>query len=393
MSANVDRGQRVHRWLLAAALLTLLAGCGGNGEGPEPSPTPVLEVTLTDTTCTMTAHEAPAGEVVFRVKNDATGFGSFAIYRDVSEALVADLDKLDPGFRKDLDVTLDAGDYYTECTSDAAPAATREPFTVTGGVTSVSASSLPDLAAVAVTRYQDYLDAEAAQLLGATKDFAEAYASGIDATATETYAPSRLHLKRMEPAIAGLPDLLARLDALETQVPPGETWTGWHVAEQDLWSDPEVVTPLPLGGRVDLAEDLVATTEELQVELATLRLPPSAIAGVAQDLVAGAGEAALTGELEPYSHTDLWDIQAMLEGAHEATQAVTPLADPSHPGLAVRLEEYFTAAFSVLARYGDTTDGFQSFDTLTPAERAELAAVIGSLTDPVDLLAAIVNAP
>ena len=110
----------------------------------------------------------------------------------------------------------------------------------------------------------------------------------------------------------------------------------------------------------------------------------------AKELLDEVATGKVTGEEEIWSHTDLWDFQANVDGARIAFEALQPALDTKNPALAATLTERFSALQTLLDQYRDG-DGFVLYTDLTDEQVKELAAAVNALSEPLaELTAAVV---
>ena len=93
----------------------------------------------------------------------------------------------------------------------------------------------------------------------------------------------------------------------------------------------------------------------------------------------------MTGEEEAWSHTDLWDFQANLDGARVAYEGLRPVVQQKNPALAKQLDEEFANVQNLLNQY-KTEDGFKYYTELTPTQVKQLAAAVDALGEPLSKL-------
>ena len=105
--------------------------------------------------------------------------------------------------------------------------------------------------------YATWVRSEVELLMTGTRDFANAYIAGDNEKAKSLYAPTRAHWERIEPVAETFGDLDPKTDAREADLKPGETWTGWHLLEKDLWQ-PAGYVPLSSADRTKYANQLVS---------------------------------------------------------------------------------------------------------------------------------------
>ena len=139
------------------------------------------------------------------------------------------------------------------------------------------------------------------------------------------YATARIPYERIEPVAETFGSLDPEIDARENDVPANE-FEGFHRIEKALWEEEG------LKGMAPVAEDLLADVEELAEKVETVELEPEQIANGANELLAEVSASKITGEEERYSHVDLVDFEANVEGSEAAFEAVKPLLGPKRSG-------------------------------------------------------------
>ena len=127
---------RRRRWLPAAALTSIVLLVGACGGAPAasvaPAPSGAIGVDASEYKFTPAAVTAPAGNVVFWVRNAGTVDHEFEVLQ--GDTVVAKLDALGPGTAKSLPVTLAAGNYTFMCKlSGHDQLGMKGTLTVTGG--------------------------------------------------------------------------------------------------------------------------------------------------------------------------------------------------------------------------------------------------------------------
>ena len=171
------------------------------------------------------------------------------------------------------------------------------------------------------------------------------------------------------------------MDLREADVEPGAEWTGWHRLEKDLWS-PSGAQRLSKADRTKYAEDLLTNTEELDKRVASLDLRLDQIGNGAKGLLDEVASTKITGEEEIFSHTDLWDIEANVEGAKEAFEAVEDLLKVKDAKLYETIEEEFKALESRLESLR-ASGGFESYEKVTSTQRKQLSDEVNALAEPL----------
>ena len=123
--------------------------------------------------------------------------------------------------------------------------------------------------------------------------------------------------ERVEPVAESFGDLDPRIDARANDVPKSQ-WTGFHPIERKLW------VQRTTKGTAALADGLVADSRKLQRLVRTVKLEPAQVGNGANELLGEVSKSKITGEEERYSHLDLLDFQANVEGARAAFDAIRP---------------------------------------------------------------------
>ncbi|MFC7642205.1 imelysin family protein [Streptosporangium lutulentum] len=97
----------------------------------------------------------------------------------------------------------------------------------------------------------------------------------------------------------------------------------------------------------------------------------------------------ITGEEDVWSHTDLWDFDANLQGSKAAVQSLRPVLEERSPELVKTLDEKFTAAEAALDSH-QKGDGWRLHNELSKEELKELSDAINALAEPISKIAAII---
>jgi len=237
-------------------------------------------------------------------------------------------------------------------------------------------------AEAAVATYRDYLEENADLLVVETKPFVAAVVAGNLAEAKSLYAPPRIPYERIEPVADTFGSLDPRIDARENDVAAGE-FEGFHRIEKALWEEGTTQ------GMAPVAEQLQKDVEALAAKVKTV--DPRAV-DVANGAVALLGEVSaskITGEEERYSHIDLVDFEANVEGSEAAFEAVKPLLDETDPELSGEIEAHFKMVFAALEPYR-RGNGFVSYTELTPADTRRLAQAIDTLAEELSQVPAAI---
>jgi len=380
---------------MTALALGALAACTdntANDDGASGDDAGTITVTSTDDECVVSAAEAPSGTIVFAVTNDGSEVTEFYLLGDDAVRVVGEVENIGPGLTRDLVVEVGPGDYVTACKPGMAGDGIQAPFTVTdsGEQAAAGDEDLDKLLATATDQYAAYVNKEVDQLVDETEAFAALYVAGNDDEARAAYAPTRVHWERIEPVAESFGDLDPKLDLREADLEEGQEWTGWHRIEKDLWpeGDPDYVAATD-AERQELADQLVADTAELQERTAELTYTPSQLGNGAKELLDEVATGKVTGEEEIWSHTDLWDFQANVDGARIAFEDLRPALETKDPELAETLDTQFAELQEVLDQHADG-DGFVLYTELSEDQVKELADSVNALSEPLSQLTSAV---
>jgi len=361
----------------AAALLALFASaCGSSDDAPAGAKKISFE--LTDEGCLPHEAKAPAGPIAFEAENTGSSKVTEIEVMD-GEKILGEKENLSDGLSGSFSLTLDAGEYTIYCPGGDVE---RGTLTVTGELKAKGSAK----ADAAVADYREYLEENADELVARTKPFVAAVVAGDNAKAMSLYAPARIPYERIEPVAESFGDLDPRIDARENDVAASE-FEGFHRIEKALWLEE---------GQMEVDVDMAPTAKQLQKdveELAgkveTVELQAVQIANGAVELLGEVSASKITGEEERYSHTDLVDFEANVEGAEAAFEAVKPLLDETDPELAGEIEADFKMVFAELEPYR-RGNGFVSYTELTEADTRKLARSIDTLAEKLSQVPAVI---
>lgn len=252
------------------------------------------------------------------------------------DRVLGEIENIGPGQSRKLIVAMnDPGACQASCRSRMTGAGIRQPFTVTGDAVSTTHGG-PLI--VASDGYQRHLASQVDALRDTTASFAAAVKAGDVRAARGQYATARTHYERIEPVAESFPnDLDARLNLREADVPPGAAQTGFHRLERVLWAT-------GLGPDTNgIADQLVAAVDELAtgVTASDFKVDAVHIAGGAQSLLDEIARTKITGEEDVFSHADLWDFQANIDGSQAALASVRPILEDRNPGLGTQIDRRF----------------------------------------------------
>lgn len=393
----------------AAALL--LSGCVAKTDVAAED---AFTVSSTTDACAVSSATAQSGTLTFDVQNDGDQVTEFYLLADDGLRIVGEVENIAPGASRTLTVTAQPGDYFTVCKPGMlGDGVGRASFTVAGDRVEVGGADA-EQKAEAVSLYSAFVKDQVGQLVPAVDAFVAAYEAGDDETARELFPQTRAFYERIEPVAEALGDLDPRIDYREVDaVAEGLDWTGFHRIEKDLWvpakdalnADGETPAwqdwaPSTTVERAEYGDMLVADVQELYDYVHSddfqTALDDQGIAGISNGAIALLDEVAtgkITGEEDWWSHTDLYDFAANVEGSKMAFSLVQDLAAAKGDDGAALVEQIdagYGDLETALAKHGSLADGFVPFTELSDADRRELIDLINALAEPLSQLTSTV---
>ena len=376
---------KIHPLVVVCALSTLTLGACSLTESNKTSKDSDGPVTVTasDEACKLSTTKVGSGAVTFKVKNTGSKVTEFYLYAENGTTIVGEVENIGPGLTRELVVSADPGTYVTACKPGMEGKGIRGTLTVTD---SGRTSSVEDVTEAnldqATDGYADYVKDEAAELLEETTAFVAAYKAGDDAKARALYPTARAHWERIEPVAESFGDLDPKMDLREADLEAGQKWTGWHLLEKDLWPPAAGYTALTKAERAKFADDLLANTKTLHTRVQTTTYDVTQIGNGSKELLDEVATGKITGEEEIWSHTDLYDFQANLDGAKQGFELLEPILEVKDDDLAEQIDERFDALQELLDKYR-RGDGFVSYDKVTEPQRKALSDAVNALSEPL----------
>ncbi|HEX6695378.1 MAG TPA: iron uptake system protein EfeO [Solirubrobacteraceae bacterium] len=359
--------------VVAAPIVLLVGTLGGDKETSAAvasggSGGRTVNVAITDAGCAPAALKLASGPATFVVTN--TGSSKATEYEVMQgDRTLAEVENVTDGLTKRFSLTLQPGRYALRCTGAMHE---NSALTVTGA--RASAALAPALQR-GVDGYRTFLERETAALVTGVEGLQKALASGDVPAARRAYAKARVPYERVEPVAESFGDLDPRIDARANDVPKSR-WTGFHPIERKLWVQDTTK------GTAKLAAGLVTDTRELQRLVRTVKLEPAQVGNGANELLGEVSRSKITGEEERYSHIDLLDFDANVEGARAAFDAIRPALVAKDPDLVAEIERRFGLVDAALRPHA-TADGFVPYTALAKPQVRRLSEVIDALAEPL----------
>lgn len=89
------------------------------------------------------------------------------------------------------------------------------------------------------------------------------------------------------------------------------------------------------------ADQLNSDVLDLQTRISELAFPPSKVVGGAAGLIEEVAASKISGEEDRYSHTDLWDFRANVDGAQKIVDLLRPQLQKSNAELLAKVDANF----------------------------------------------------
>jgi iron uptake system component EfeO len=343
--------------------------------------------------CTLGSTQAKAGPVTFTVKDvSSTAISEVELLSD--ERILGEKENLAPGLGAvSFTVTLTGGTYQVYCPGAAKQLQT---FTVTGKRVA-SADNASVALKEGIAGYAEYVTQEVNTMITATDALNKAVDSGNLTLSQKDYALARPYYERVESDVDGfvLPgftptDNAGNLDYLidmrASNLDPKVGWHGFHAVERDLFDFKKITASTK-----SLAAELDTNVNKLDSLTKSLTYKPEDLANGAAGLLEEASTTKITGEEELYSHIDIVDLAANVEGAQQAFAYLQPGLTLIDPTLTATIVGQFATVNTLLDKYKDPNalGGYVSYTSAVKvADGAAFSAAVQPLQANLATLAA-----
>ncbi|MFD7643559.1 iron uptake system protein EfeO [Kitasatospora sp. NPDC059795] len=370
-------------FLVLAVAGAALVGCSkkddgkasADGSGP-------VQVTATDSKCELSKTSFPAGHVELAVANKGNKTTEVYVYAE-GDKIVTERENIGPGTKVSINAEIKAGTYEVACKPGMTGDGIRQKITVTAA--SGAPAKTDDRLTQAVADYRKYAQEQADATIPVVEQFAAAITAGDVEKAKSLFATSRLGWERTEPVAESFGDIDPKTDAREDALEDGQKWTGWHRLEKALWADGKIGDE-----EKALAAQLVTDLKDWQKRVPEAEITPTGMANGAKELLDEVSKNKITGEEDRYSHTDLSDFAANVEGARQAYELLKPVASENDPTLSKALDAEFEKITGLLGKYRQADGSYTSYDKVTEDERKTFSDAVNALSEPLSKLAAAV---
>ncbi|UVI33261.1 iron uptake system protein EfeO [Paenibacillus spongiae] len=236
----------------------------------------------------------------------------------------------------------------------------------------------------ATDAYKTYVIEQTDLFVQSTEQFVDAVKTGDVKKAQELYAPTRMFYERIEPIAESFGDLDPNLDAREGDVDDKE-WRGFHRIEKSLWIDQQTA------GQEGYADQLLSDSKLLRALVETVEVSPDVLISGAVGLLNEVSSSKVVGEEERYSHTDLYDFAANVEGAEKIFELLKPELEKKDAALASDIKGKFEELDKDLSQY-KVGDGYMIYTDLKQEQTKKLSQLIDALAEPLSQMGTVLEA-
>ncbi|NMO03646.1 peptidase M75 family protein [Gordonia sp. TBRC 11910] len=388
--------------LLAATAPAFIAGCTGKRSADG-----AIAVTSTNESCDLASTQAQTGPVNFAVTNNGSKVTEFYVYGNNNRVL-GEVENIGPGLSGNLTVEIvDPGSYTVACKPGMVGTGLRKEITVSGS--KKEKSQAPADVNAAKARYLDYIRGQVDGLLAQTKVFVGNVTAGNLDAARGQFGQVRTFYERIEPVAESFPDLDPLIDMRWDDTGDGkDPFVGFHRLERFLWPpQPQEVgdaagqiapadaahakTDDTAANIAAVAKGLLDSVTKLHVEITkpTFTFESRQFVHGPQALIDEIARTKVGGEEDRYSHTDLWDFAANVDGAETLIAEMQPTISAKNPTLMNKITAQFADVRTSIDKFRDG-DGYVSYTTVTPEQRKDLSNKIDALSSTLSQVPGLV---
>ncbi|MCJ1783741.1 iron uptake system protein EfeO [Mammaliicoccus sciuri] len=234
--------------------------------------------------------------------------------------------------------------------------------------------------------YKDFTTEQLDKFLADTEKFVESVKADDIEKAKEIYPTARMYYERSEPVAESFGDLDPKIDARLADMKEEnkeDEWSGYHKIEKALWEDNTTKDMAPV------ADQLLKDTKELRAKVDTVDVTPKLMLQGSIDLLNEVSSSKITGEEEIYSHTDLYDFKANIEGAEKIFEIFKDKVADKDKKLADTTQERFDNVNKLLDQYKTKDGGYEDYTKLSKDETKKLSEAVDKLGVSLSQMAVI----
>ena len=240
------------------------------------------------------------------------------------------------------------------------------------------------------SEYKKYVEGQIDMLLKDTENFAQLLKTGKLDEAKKVYPLIRMAYERSEPIAESFGESDIKIDYrlvdFKEEFKNEEGWKGFHRIEKILWEQNTTK------GTEKYADNLVNDIKELKAKIATIEVTPDLMVTGAIDLLNEVSTQKITGEEEVFSHTDLYDFRANIEGAQKIFELFRPKLEQKDAKLVTTLDTEFKAVNALLDKYMTDDKNYKLYTELKPEDTKALAEAVTKLGEPLSQMGIVIDA-
>lgn len=237
--------------------------------------------------------------------------------------------------------------------------------------------------------YKKFVEEQIDMLLKDSEKFAEVLKSGNLEEAKKMYPLIRMAYERSEPIAESFGESDVNIDFrlvdFKEEYNTEEGWRGFHRIEQILWEKNTTK------GTEKYAIQLIDDIKELVAKIKTVEVTPDIMITGAVDLLNEVSTSKITGEEEIYSHTDLYDFRANIEGAEKIFEIFKPKLSKVDEKLVEELNIRFKEVNTLLDKYMVDDKNYKSYTQLTNEDTRLLSEAVTKLGEPLAQLGKVLD--
>lgn len=237
--------------------------------------------------------------------------------------------------------------------------------------------------------YKKFVEEQIDMLLKDSEKFAEVLKSGNLEEAKKMYPLIRMAYERSEPIAESFGESDVNIDFrlvdFKEEYNTEEGWRGFHRIEQILWEKNTTK------GTEKYAIQLINDIKELAAKIKTVEVTPDIMITGAVDLLNEVSTSKITGEEEVYSHTDLYDFRANIEGAEKIFEIFKPKLSKVDEKLVEELNIRFKEVNTLLDKYMVDDKNYKSYTQLTNEDTRLLSEAVTKLGEPLAQLGKVLD--
>ena len=238
----------------------------------------------------------------------------------------------------------------------------------------------------ATSDYKTFVEGEIDQLLKDTEGFSATLKSGNLEEAKKQYPLIRMAYERSEPIAESFGESDVKIDYrlvdYMDEKKSEDGWSGFHRIERIMWQDNTTE------GTAAYVDQFI---KELKAKIATVKVTPDIMLTGAVDLLNEVATQKITGEEEVFSHTDLYDFRANIEGAEKIFELFKPLIEKKDAKLVKTLETEFKNVNGLLDKHMIDEKNYKSYTDLSEVDTKELAEAVTKLGEPLSQMGVILD--